>query len=126
MRSRLLPSGFVVVASLLTFGGVGCRNDVHVQSSTYHLAPTAGKLVETEWNTPRTSPWEGMSGTTLEPTAPVPSAIGGGPPASPPLPPTLANPPTGANDEGNPNMSEEPLPAKPDASEQAAGVTPSP
>ena len=119
MRSRFLLGLGLVCALAST---AGCRDDVHVNSRQIHEGPRAGTLVDTPWNTGRSSPFEGTTGTTLD-SAPAPSAIGGGPAA--PVG-TAGNPPTGANDEGSPNMSEEPLPAKPDASEQSAGTAPAP
>ena len=120
MRSRFLL-GLAVAAAFVATSG--CRDDVHVNSRTIHEGPRAGTLVDTPWNTGRSSPYEGVSGSTLDSASP-PNAIGGGPAPAPST--TVGNPPTGANDEGSPNMSEEPLPAKPDASEQSAGTTTQP
>jgi hypothetical protein len=115
MRSNVLLG--LGLCSALAFAGVGCRDDIRVQSRTYNEGPTAGTLVDTPTDPGLSSPYEGTTGSTLETPVAPPTAIGGGPL------PSAGNPPTGANDEGNPVMTEEPLPAKPDASEQSAGTT---
>lgn len=97
--------------SALAFGAAGCRDDIHVNSRHYNEAPRTGTLVDAPWNTGRPPASESTT---------APSAIGGGPAS-----PQASNAPTGANDEGSPTMSEEPLSSKPDALEQAAG-TPQP
>jgi hypothetical protein len=114
-RNRLFPSlglaSAVGLVGLVGLVSMGCRDDVRVINHQIHQGPPAGTLVDTPGNTGKSSPFEGNP---IGSPGAAPSAIGGGP-----LP---ANPPTGANDEGNPNMSEEPLPVKPDADEQSAGT----